>query len=333
MDTELTKLYSSRILNPTEYMNFTTAYNMSAFYDELLKEFSSLLTNGETVNESIQTLIDKYTEQKTIYSRYIDSACQDFILSTGYHMSCVAKVTIVNEPPHVVEVYVKNISPNVKYNFKVVTDQFGYSVTENFYDIHEIEMINRFEEVCLKLVENEDKLVFSMIELGSNQAYYSLLFHKILLKYSKVPVNILVESNVDAIPRGIKHFEMNNCIGKFFNSIIGNMDTVKRLPHLLKLNEESGIKISTLTNIMLQENINYLDVLHCDIDYAEYDMLMTSKEVFQNKQIDYIFLATHGAELHQKCKQFLLDCGYNIIFEHDDMDNPIGWDTLIILKS
>lgn len=333
MENELTKLYSSRILTSAEYINFTNAYNMSMFYGDLIQDFSSLQSDGGTLSESIQKLIEKYLEQKNMYSRYIDAACQDFIIPTGYHMSCVSKVTIVNDAPHVVEVYVKNISPNIKYNFKVVTDQFGYAVTENFYDIHEIEMINRFEKACLELIENEDKLVFNMIELGSNQAYYSLLFHKILLKNSKIPVNIMVESNVDALPRGVKHFEMNNCIGKFYNCIIGNMEIVKKLPHLLKLNEESGVKISTLTNIMLQENLSFLDILHCDIDYAEYDMLMTSQEVFQNKQIDYIFLATHGAELHQKCKQFLLDCGYNLIFEHDDMENPIGWDTLIIMKA
>ena len=61
--------------------------------------------------------------------------------------------------------------------------------------------------------------------------------------------------------------------------------------------------------------------------------MVTIEEIFQNKYIKYIFLATHGAELHNKCKEFLLDCGYNIHFEHDDMDNPIGWDTLLVMKS
>jgi len=92
-------------------------------------------------------------------------------------------------------------------------------------------------------------------------------------------------------------------------------------------------KYVTLSDIVSFERINYLDILHCDIDYSEYNMLQNSKEIFQNKSIKYIFLATHSAELHNKCKEFLLDCGYNIHFEHDDMDNPIGWDTLLVMKS
>lgn len=333
MNDELIKFYSSRILSPSEYNKFKSAYNMQAYYDNLIKELSPSMFGLSSINDSVRKMIDNYTELKDIYTSQVNSLCQDYIISTGYHMSCISKINISNDTPHTVELCVKNISPNIKYNFKVNTDQFGYAVTDNFYDIHEYEMIEKFEEVCLKLTENENKLIFRMVELGSNYAYYSLLFHKILLKYLKIPINILVESNINAIPRGIKHFEDNHCIGKFYNCIIGNTEIVEKLPHLQKLHKESGIKIFTLANILSEENIDFLDILHCDIDYAEYDMLMTSREIFQNKQIDYIFLATHGVELHQKCKEYLLDCGYNLIFEHDDMENPIGWDTLLILKS
>lgn len=332
MDPESIKIYSSRVLTPTEHLNFSFAYNMSILYAELIEEFSFLLSEDDSKNVPIQKLIDKYIEQKNKFSKYIDTIIEGYIIPTGYHMSCVEKVNIINEAPHIVEVFIKSISPNHKYNFKVNVDQFGYIVPENFFDIEEIEMIKKFEEICLDMILNENKLIFNMVELGSNQAYYSLLFHKILLKNNKIPVNVMIESNYDALQRGMKHFESNFCIGKFYNHIIGNIDTIKKIPELRNL-IDSGVKLSTLSNILSKENIIHLDILHCDIDYSEYDMLLTSQEIFLNKQINYIFLATHGAELHQKCKKFLLECGYSIYFEHDDMENPIGWDTLLIMKS
>lgn len=326
------KIYSSRILDDKEFINFSFAFNQVEFYKNLIEELSTIHSNVDDDNISTNKLIEKYTEQKNKYLQYIDICKEDFSFTTGYHLNCIEKLNVSNDPPHTIEIILKNISPNVKYNFRVCFDQFGYAVPDNFYDIHEIEMINKFEEVCLNLVNSEDKLIYNMIELGSNQSYYSLLFHKILLSKLKIPKNIMVESTYEFLQRGVKNFEINRCIGKFYNYIIGNIETIKNIPALRELNE-FGIKLTTLSNIMLQENINFLDILHCDIDYAEYDMLMTSQEIFVNKQIDYIFLATHGAELHQKCKQFLLDCGYNLIFEHDDIENPIGWDTLLILKS
>ena len=52
-------------------------------------------------------------------------------------------------------------------------------VDDNFYDASEEIVISHFEQNCIDL-QKQNKKEYSMIELGSNQAYYSCLFKAIL---------------------------------------------------------------------------------------------------------------------------------------------------------
>ncbi len=327
------KLYSSKILSESEYLNFEFCQKTLFIHEEMLSDLKSLKSQDENnIDEKIDSLCKKYEDIKNNLRSILESLMQECVIPTGYHISTVEKMVVSNAPPHTIELFIRDLSYNEKYNFKVTKDQFGYDVPFNFYDIHEKTLLDLFESVCLELAQDENKIIHSMVELGSNQAYYSLLFHKILMQNSKIPINILVEADVNVLQRGFDHFQYNGCIGKFYNNIISDFSIVQSSSFLKKL-VDSGVKLSTLSEILSIEQIKNLDILHCDIDYSEYGMLQNSKEIFQNKSINYIFLATHGAELHNKCKEFLLDCGYNIYFEHDDMDNPIGWDTLLVMKS
>ena len=66
-----------------------------------------------------------------------------------------------------------------KYGFTVKYNQFGREVNENYFDEDEMILIEKFEDIVLSL-KNKNLETYSMIELGSNQAYYSLLFKSIL---------------------------------------------------------------------------------------------------------------------------------------------------------
>jgi hypothetical protein len=326
-------LYSSKILNGSEYLNFKYCQEILSVHEEILIDFKNIkIQDDNDLNDEINIYIKKYEVNKEKFKNALELFMQECVNPTGYHVSNIEKIEIKNSAPHTVQVFLNDISVNEKYNFKVSKDQFGYDVPFNFYCKFEKKIIDLFESVCLELTQDENKLIFNMIELGSNYAYYSLLFHKILLQNSKIPVNILVEADANVLERGFNHFNYNNCVGKFYNNILADMEIIESNKFLKDL-MDNGVKIVTLSDIFSFEQIDYLDILHCDIDYSEYNMLQNSKEIFQNKSIKYIFLATHGAELHNKCKEFLLDCGYNIHFEHDDMDNPIGWDTLLVMKS
>ena len=107
---------------------------------------------------------------------------------------------------------IENQTITDKYGFIVKYNQFGREVDKNYFDKDEIILINNFENIVLEL-KNKNLDAYSMIELGSNQAYYSLLF-KSILKNKNVK-SIMVEPYEPYLVRGIEHFEINNYSGIF----------------------------------------------------------------------------------------------------------------------
>lgn len=216
-----------------------------------------------------------------------------------------------------------------KYGFLVAYDQFGHNVASNFYDVSELPMILEFEKAALDIKNSKDA-PYTMIELGSNQAYYSCLFKAILGNGNAKTV--MVEPVDYGMARGKHHFHINGYDGIFLEYSVGpfwgenGRHFEGRLPQN-SFNKESR----TLEQIMNECEINDLDLLHCDIDESEWIMLDGSKSVFKDKKVNYIFLLTHpttSENLHQKCKEFLLDCGYSLIGEMWE----IGSDNLLLFK-
>ena len=229
------------------------------------------------------------------------------------------------------------LSPNIRYNFKVNIDQFGKKVMCYFYDKLEILAIKEFEKHMLKMVKADPNRSYTMIELGSNQAYYSLMFHAILKKFNSNPTNILIEAREDHIDRGINQFKINGFDVKSKLCSIGTLEkvvtalrtywpktTAKDLSHF-------SSDWVTLTDIFEEFNLDYLDVLHCDIDFCEMVLFETAEEIFKQKKIKYIFLSTHG-QFHELSLKFLKECGYEILLNNDHTCTPVGYDTFIIAK-
>lgn len=226
---------------------------------------------------------------------------------------------------------------NEKYNLKIRYDQFGNVVPHNFYDVSEEKLILEFEKNVLEL-KNQNKSKYTMIELGSNQAYYSCLFKKIL--YPKETCNIMIEPVKYAMQRGKENFELNGLSGNFINKFIGS-DTWGLEGNLfsgrLPTNSFEVDQI-TLEQVMNEYKISFIDVLHCDIDQSELSMLEGNKKIFENKLIEFIYILTHQCDLvpknylHDSCKNFLLNCGYTLTYEVYTDDDRIGNDGLIILR-
>ena len=78
-------------------------------------------------------------------------------------------------------------SSNLKYGFKVKYDQFGSFVHATHVDTTEIILIDIFERLSTTLLKSEQQH-FKMVELGSNQAYYSLMFKSMCKWHKKTSV-------------------------------------------------------------------------------------------------------------------------------------------------
>jgi hypothetical protein len=232
--------------------------------------------------------------------------------------------------------YVPYESPNKRYGFKVKWDQFGRGVKEDYYDKTEETLIKKFEDTIIKLAK-EDKEQFSMIELGSNQAYYTLLFRAILKSLNKYSFCVCVEPNPEHLMRGQIHLESNGFVTYFKDCIIGDYKTIKEdldesnLPGGSDFLLKNQKPIITLQQFMFAYNLYELDVLQCDVDHSEWSVLDSSKEIFKDKKIKHIFLGTHSEKLHDRCKKFLLECGYKLKFEERNM--VIGYDSLLIFEA
>jgi FkbM family methyltransferase len=212
------------------------------------------------------------------------------------------------------------MSITAKYNFKVVYDQFGTPVPEDYYDKSEVLLIEEFEKSVLD-INSTDKDLYSMLELGSNQCYYSMLF-KSILKDRKV-LNLMVEPTDEYIVRGRVNFAVNNYEGVFINKSIG--DTW--VAHNVKIQKEQ----TTVDDLIQEFNIDVLDILHSDIDGSELTMLKGAENSLANKKIKYAFILTHGIEIHNDCLNFVNNFDYEIILNHKE-DN-VGADRLIVIKS
>lgn len=220
------------------------------------------------------------------------------------------------------------ISPDLKYNFKVLYDQC---------DTGEIVTLNLFEQIVESLYEL-DKKKYLMMELGANTAYYSMMFQCMLRENNLKGYNYMVEAVPDNLVRGINHFKANNLNGTFSNYVVGdaakikdrissyfNTDNVEILGH--------GCEVRTLEQLFEEYEIDYLDILHCDIDHSELSMLESGEKLFKNQKIKFLVLSTHGLDLHNKCLEFLKACDYKILLNHDDVNNLIGFDLLIVAQA
>lgn len=197
--------------------------------------------------------------------------------------------------------------------------QSGDPVSVDYMDESEYPCISVFEKACLD-IKNKKSKTLSMVELGSDHAYYSMLFQSIVGK--ERAKNIMVEPTDLHMERGKKHFFHNNMDGIFDNRCIGNHWIDDRWHH--------G-KISTnIDAIMSDYEIQELDILHSDIDGNETVLIDTQLSAFSEKKINYIFLLTHSNKKHIYCKNKFIDWGYNLIFE--ETNSVIGHDSLLIFK-
>ena len=237
----------------------------------------------------------------------------------------------------------KTINITSKYGLKIFCNQFGHPVKEDFVDLDEIDCINAFEKICLDL-KAQGQPKYSMIELGSNQAYYSMLFRAIIdgVGINDKCVNILLEPTPDYMERGKSHFERNGFTGIYDNGCIGHYWCWGTRWH------DNNLKSYNIDELMEKYELSTLDILHSDIDGNEIRLIETSDRAFRDKKIKYVVLLTHdvwnesnstyeskiiktGESRHDVCKNFFLSCGYKLIAERPF--GTVGFDGLLIFSA
>ena len=226
-------------------------------------------------------------------------------------------------------------SPNIKYSFKVKYDQFGNYVHDTSVDISELILVDVFEKLCTTLLKTEQQH-FKMVELGSNQAYYSLMFKAMCNYHKKTSTVVCVEPNDRHMIRGKETFYLNNLEALFCDYIIGDKELIKKdldsssLPGGSEFLLVTKKRILSLSQLLELYNIEELDILHMDVDHSERAVLASSAHLFKNKKIKTIFISTHREDLHKYCFDFLKECGYKLELQITKM--IVGYDSLLVFS-
>lgn len=177
--------------------------------------------------------------------------------------------------------------------------------------VHEPQEERVFQEVLKQLHANS-----TMIELGSYWAFYSMWFlskvegGKTYL-YEPVDKNLVV---------GEANYQENNFQGDFNHAFIGGAVDLEGIPTL------------SVDHIVKDKKIDFIDILHCDIQGAELDMLNGAIESISKDIIGFFFISTHSNELHEDCINFLREHNY-IIIAAADLLNTYSYDGIIVARS
>ncbi len=198
------------------------------------------------------------------------------------------------------------VEPLSYYNYgmlKMLKDNKG---------VHEPQEEKIFQEVLQSIGLAKPK---AMLELGAYWSFYSMWF----LKHFPEASCYMVEPERMNLFYGKANFKLNDLKGTFIQAGIGK--------EVDKTNS-----VSTVDEICQQNNIEFLDILHSDIQGFEADMLEGSHQMLSQKRVGYIFVSTHSNELHDTCFQVLKDKYHYELVASANIDESFSWDGILVMK-
>ena len=191
--------------------------------------------------------------------------------------------------------------------------------------------IEKFLEILNKIKTKNP----SMIELGSNDCFYSILFNKFFEK-SEDLLNVCVEVSSKLINLGKINTESNNCKNfKFKHSKIGTLD--QQYFDMISESDPNlwgdlSIDVTSIKDLINEFQLKEISILHMDIQGSEIFVLKELEDLDIN--IKYMFISTHPesafGSTHEKCINSLKNLNFKILFS-DESNGGYG-DGLIICE-
>ena len=171
--------------------------------------------------------------------------------------------------------------------------------------------------------EPEEEYIFSvvlrhlspdatMLELGAYWAFYSMWF----LRNSPNRQAFLVEPDPENLKSGITNFRLNGLSGTFVEAFVSSRSST------------APVNTICVDDFVHERGIEKLDILHCDIQGYEFEMLQGATSVLSRHLASCVFISTHSNELHFKCRDSLLAFGYTILRD-TDLDHTSSYDGLL----
>jgi hypothetical protein len=192
-------------------------------------------------------------------------------------------------------------------------------------------------DIFLNVLEKVNSETPTMFELGSYEAFYSILFNKFFKNKNKK--NICLEICKSSLEVGRKNAISNDCKDIYFEyANIGIPNLAINNGKTQFNNLEVSNKNLTLKYLFNTYNIDILDILHVDIQGSEASLL---EEIQKEKfKIKYYFINIHddastnnfyGYSVYDNCKQILNS--FNVEYIYDNRIYGGYGDGLIVAKN
>lgn len=159
--------------------------------------------------------------------------------------------------------------------------------------VHEPQEERVFQEVLATISPNA-----VMVELGAYWGFYSMWF------LQKVPSGkaYLYEPELENLEFGKANFKLNKLQGDFNQAFISSFVDLENSPPTVNLEY-----------IMTSKNLKHIDILHCDIQGYEYELLGTAINILKDGKVGYLFISTHSEEIHQRCIELIQNSSFEIL--------------------
>ena len=166
----------------------------------------------------------------------------------------------------------------------------------------------------------------TMVELGGFWSYYSLWF------LHENPSNrraIVVEPDPNNLDVGRDNARFNGRSIEFLQASVG----AESIPEHIFRGETAGpisIPQVTVPQLLEERGIASLEILHCDVQGAETDVLQSCRDLLKAGRIRFCIVSTHSHHIsgdpltHQRCLALLQDAGGQILAEHDVHESYSG---------
>lgn len=172
----------------------------------------------------------------------------------------------------------------------------------------------------------------TMIELGGYWSFYSLWF----LKDAQHRRAVVVEPDLGHLAVGMRNASLNGLSPQFR---VGFAAAEAGPPQSFRTEASGTLSLPRLSvaQLITEHGFDTLDLLHCDIQGAEFDVLESCRTLFEQGKIRWVFVSTHSLQItgdplmHQRCLGLLRDCGATIEVEHDVHESFSG-DGLIVAR-
>jgi FkbM family methyltransferase len=172
----------------------------------------------------------------------------------------------------------------------------------------------------------------TMIELGGFWSYYSLWF----LAKGRNRRAVVLEPDPAHIELGRINARLNGCQPEFVQAFAAR-HTAPPSPFATEDSGHLQLPCFSVADLMALRGIDHLDLLHCDAQGIEFDVLESCQELAEAGGLEWIVVSTHSHYItgdpltHQRCVAWLRRSGATILVEHDVHESFSG-DGLIVAK-